>query len=69
MSIRNAQKVITEELLSWEGTSTAPHRFPGTVRQHRCGGVEFRLGTRELGHIHGDHLVDIHSRKTCVMKL
>ena len=50
MSATNAQKVITETLTSWEGVSTAPHRF---------GGVEYRLGTRELGHIHGDHLVDI----------
>ena len=50
MSVTNAQNVITKTLLSWEGVSTAPHRF---------GGVEYRLGTRELGHIHGDHLVDI----------
>ena len=50
MSVSNAQKKITQTLTSWEGVSTAPHRF---------GGVEYRLGTRELGHIHGDHLVDI----------
>ena len=50
MAVSNAQKWITETLLLWEGVSTAPHRF---------GGVEYRLGTRELGHIHGDHLVDI----------
>ena len=50
MTVPNAQKVITETLLLWEGLSTAPHRF---------GGVEYRLGTRELGHIHGDHLIDI----------
>lgn len=50
MPVSHAQKLITESLLSWEGLSTAPHRF---------GGVEYRLGTRELGHIHGDHLVDI----------
>jgi predicted DNA-binding protein (MmcQ/YjbR family) len=50
MSVSNAQKRITETLLQWEGVSTAPHRF---------GGVEYRLRTRELGHIHGDHLVDI----------
>ncbi len=50
MSASNAQKIITEALLSWDGVSTVPHRF---------GGVEYRLGTRELGHIHGDHLVDI----------
>jgi hypothetical protein len=50
MSVSNAQKIITQTLTSWEGVSTAPHRF---------GGVEYRYGSRELGHIHGDHLVDI----------
>lgn len=50
MSVPYAQKTITETLTSWDGVSTAPHRF---------GGVEYRLGTRELGHIHGDHLLDI----------
>lgn len=50
MSVSNAQKTITQMLVSWDGVSTAPHRF---------GGVEYRLGARELGHIHGDHLVDI----------
>ncbi len=50
MSVSNAQKTITQALTTWEGVSTAPHRF---------GGVEYRLGTRELGHIHGDQLVDI----------
>ena len=50
MSVSNAQKTITQTVTSWEGTSAAPHRF---------GGVEYRLGTRELGHIHGDHLLDI----------
>ena len=50
MTVSNAQKTITQALTSWEGVSTALHRF---------GGVEYRLGTRELGHIHGDQLVDI----------
>jgi len=50
MSVSNAQKTITQTLTAWEGVSTAPHQF---------GGVEYRLGTRELGHIHGNHLVDI----------
>jgi hypothetical protein len=30
-----------------------------TAHPHRFGGTEYRLGKRELGHIHGDHLVDI----------
>jgi hypothetical protein len=50
MSISHAQKIITQTLTSWDGVSIASHRF---------GGVEYRLGTRELGHIHGDHLIDI----------
>ncbi len=50
MSVINAQATITQAIRAWEGVSTAPHRF---------GGLEYRLGTRELGHIHGDHLVDI----------
>jgi len=34
---------------SWDGVTSAPHRF---------GGVEFLLGRRELGHLHGDRLAD-----------
>lgn len=45
-----AQTQILQTLLAWEGVTQAPHRF---------GGVEFRLGSREIGHIHGDWLVDI----------
>lgn len=41
---------IAEEVLGWPGVSSAPHRF---------GGVEFRVGRRELGHLHGDRLADL----------
>lgn len=41
---------IQEAVLQWEGVTAHPHRF---------GGVEFRLGKRELGHVHGNRLVDI----------
>jgi hypothetical protein len=34
---------IEREVGSWEGVTTHEHRF---------GGVEFRLGKRELGHLH-----------------
>lgn len=35
-------------------------QWPGvTVGQHRYGGIEFRLGRRELGHLHGDYLADL----------
>jgi len=50
LSVTNAQEQITQTLLSWQGVSAHPHRF---------GGTEYRLGQRELGHIHDDHLVDI----------
>jgi hypothetical protein len=34
--------------------------WPGvTAEAHSFGGVEFRLGQRELGHVHGDRLADI----------
>ena len=41
---------IRRELLSWPGVTVAPHRY---------GGIEFRLGKRELGHLHGDYLADL----------
>jgi hypothetical protein len=41
---------IAEEVLGWPGVTSATHRF---------GGVELRLGRRELGHLHGDRLADI----------
>jgi luciferase-like monooxygenase len=50
MSVRGAQASITKAVTSWPGVTVAPHRF---------GGVEYVIGRRELGHIHGDHLVDI----------
>jgi hypothetical protein len=50
MGIKGAQERITKTVTSWEGVTAAPHRF---------GGVEYAIGKREIGHIHGDHLVDI----------
>jgi hypothetical protein len=41
---------IANAVASWPGVEAAPHRF---------GGVEFRLGRRELGHIHGDRIADL----------
>jgi hypothetical protein len=41
---------IASEVSGWEGVTSAPHRF---------GGVEFLLGKRELGHLHGDRLADL----------
>jgi hypothetical protein len=50
MAVRGAAQRIQTELLSWPHVEAHPHRF---------GGTEYRIGKRELGHIHGDHLVDI----------
>jgi luciferase-like monooxygenase len=41
---------IHSAAMSWPGVTAQPHRF---------GGTEYRFGKREIGHIHGDHLVDI----------
>jgi luciferase-like monooxygenase len=41
---------IEREVTSWEGVTAHPHRF---------GGTEFRLGRRELGHLHGARLADL----------
>jgi hypothetical protein len=41
---------IRSEVASWDGVSIHPHRF---------GGIEFRLGGRELGHLHGERWVDL----------
>jgi len=50
MPVRSANEQITQAVLNWEGVSAHPHRF---------GGTEYRIGRREIGHIHGNHLVDI----------
>ena len=41
---------IEREVGSWEGVSVHPHRF---------GGIEFRLGRRALGHLHGERWADL----------
>jgi hypothetical protein len=47
---KKASQMITEQLLSWPEVTSRPHRF---------GGVEFLYRGKEIGHLHGDHLVDI----------
>jgi len=46
----DAAMKIQQTVAAWEGVSSHPHRF---------GGIEFRLGKRELGHLHGNVLLDI----------
>jgi hypothetical protein len=41
---------IRREVAGWDGVTVAPHRF---------GGIEFLVGRRELGHLHGSHLADL----------
>jgi luciferase-like monooxygenase len=50
MSVLGAGQSIMATVSAWEGITTHPHRF---------GGTEYRLGNREIGHVHGDGLVDI----------
>lgn len=50
MAVPGARTQIQTTVLGWEGVTAHPHRF---------GGIEYRLGKRELGHVHGDSLVDI----------
>ena len=50
LSVKGAGLQIYEAVTRWEEIEHAPHRF---------GGTEFRLGHREVGHVHGDSLVDI----------
>jgi hypothetical protein len=50
MSVHGAQARITAAVTAWPGVAVQPHRF---------GGVEYVIGRREIGHMHGDHLVDI----------
>jgi hypothetical protein len=50
MGISGAKEKIHAALQDWPGITSQPHRF---------GGTEYCLGRREIGHIHGDTLVDI----------
>ena len=43
-------RTIIEEVSSWPGVESHPHRF---------GGVEFTIDHREIGHLHGDRLADL----------
>ena len=51
MPTSTAEEKILKEVTKLPGVTTRPHRF---------GGTEFRLGARELGHLHGDYQATIH---------
>src|SRR6266480_2215702 len=44
--IQTASERITEEVISWPGVEAGPGRR---------GEFAFRVGRREIGHLHGDH--------------
>jgi len=48
--MEHASDEIRKTVQTWKDVTIHPHRF---------GGIEFRLGKRELGHLHGDSLLDI----------
>jgi hypothetical protein len=51
MPINGAHVTIARAVMSWPGV---------TKHRHRFGGEEYRLGERrEIGHVHGDAVVDI----------
>jgi len=50
MAVSGAKERIDAALRCWSAITSQPHRF---------GGTEYNLGRREIGHVHGDSLVDI----------
>jgi hypothetical protein len=48
--MREWMKTLVNEVSAWGGVTCHDHRF---------GGVEFRVGTREIGHVHSFGIVDI----------
>lgn len=48
--MRNLIRQIQKEVTSWPGVTSSPHRF---------GGIEFRLGDAEIGHLHLGGTLDI----------
>jgi luciferase-like monooxygenase len=50
MAVSGAKERIDATVRGWSGIAAQPHRF---------GGTEYRLGRREIGHVHGNSLVDI----------
>ena len=48
--MREWMSALVEDVSSWPGVTSHAHRF---------GGVEFRVGEREIGHVHSFGIVDI----------
>ena len=45
-----AGEQIKAAVTAWPGVEAVPHRF---------GGIEYRFGRKEMGHVHGDGLADL----------
>ncbi|MBV9940498.1 MAG: DUF5519 family protein [Solirubrobacterales bacterium] len=50
-----SDQAIADQVMAWPGV---------TIHDHRFGGVEFRLGNRQLGHLHGDRIADVPLRRS-----
>jgi|SRR5437870_3528016 len=59
MAVAGTRQRIVAAVHGWEKVEIRPHRY---------GGLELRLGKRELGHVHGDALVDIPFPRRYAMK-
>ncbi|MBV9001900.1 MAG: DUF5519 family protein [Solirubrobacterales bacterium] len=46
-------RAIADQVISWPGVTAHDHQF---------GGIEFGLGNRQLGHLHGSRIADIPMR-------
>ena len=46
----SASETISASVLAWPGVEAGPHQF---------GAVEFTVGEREIGHLHGNSLLDV----------
>ncbi|WP_248927924.1 luciferase family protein [Paenibacillus hamazuiensis] len=46
----SARQALSGQLLSWPEVKEQPHRF---------GGIEFQYKGKEIGHLHGDYLLDV----------
>ena len=50
MPVAGAKERINRVVVTWQGIKAVPQQF---------GGAEYRLADREIGHVHGNRVVDI----------
>jgi hypothetical protein len=54
MTLAAGERIVSE-VSSWAGIEILPHQY---------GGTEFRVGRRQLGHLHGDRIADLPLRRS-----